>query len=121
MIPEFVGRLPVIATLDPLAREDLFRVLVEPKNALVKQFQKMFEMEDAALEFEDDALLAICDKALERDTGVRVLRSILEDLILDLMYELPDQTEPTTYRITKDVVESKAPAIKSVRRRKTGS
>ena len=121
MIPEFVGRLPVVATLDPLSREDLYRVLVEPKNALVRQFQKMFELEDAQLELDADALYAICDLALKRETGVRALRSIIEDLVLDLMYDLPEQEEPTTYRITKDVVEKKAPVIKTTKRRKTGS
>ena len=121
MIPEFVGRLPVVATLDPLMRDDLYRVLVEPKNALVRQFQKMFELEDAVLEFDEQALYAICEKALQRETGVRALRSILEDLVLDLMYDLPEQAEPTTYRITKDCVESGAPVGKTVRRRKTGT
>ena len=121
MIPEFVGRLPVTATLDPLQRDDLYRVLVEPKNALVKQFQKMFEMEDATLEFDDAALYAICDKALKRETGVRALRSILEDLVLDLMYELPEQAEPTTYRITRECVDDKAPVSKTIKRRKTGT
>jgi len=121
MIPEFVGRLPVVATLDPLQRGDLYRVLVEPKNALVRQFQKMFELEEATLEFDDEALYAICDLALKRDTGVRALRSILEDLVLDLMYDLPDQEEPTSYRITRDVVEKKAAVVKTIKRRKTGS
>jgi len=121
MIPEFVGRLPVVATLDPLSRADLYRVLVEPKNALVRQFQKLFELEDATLEFDEDALFAICDLALKRDTGVRALRSILEDTVLDLMYELPEQADPTTYRITRDVVDKKAPVPKTVKRRKTGT
>ena len=121
MIPEFVGRLPVAATLDPLSRADLYRVLVEPKNALVRQFQKLFELEDATLEFDQEALYAICDLALKRDTGVRALRSILEDTVLDLMYELPEQTDPTTYRITRDVVDKKAPVAKTVKRRKTGT
>src|SRR5262249_14136587 len=121
MIPEFVGRLPVIATLDPLSREDLYRVLVEPKNALVRQFQRLFELEDAQLEFDDDALYAVCDRALKRDTGVRALRSILEDVVLDLMYELPEQPEPTHYRITKDVIDGGGQVVKSVKRRKTGT
>ncbi len=121
MIPEFVGRLPVVATLDPLRREDLRRVLVEPKNALVRQFQKMFEMEDATLEFDEEALFAVCDKALQRETGVRALRSILEDVVLDVLYDLPDQPEPTAYRITKEVVEKKAPVVKAAKRRKTGT
>ena len=81
----------------------------------------MFELEDAQLEFDEDALYAICDRALKRETGVRALRSILEDIVLDLMYDLPEQEEPTSYRITKDVVETKAPVVKSTKRRKTGS
>jgi ATP-dependent Clp protease ATP-binding subunit ClpX len=121
MIPEFVGRLPVVATLDGLSRDDLYRVLVEPKNALVRQYQKMFEMEDAALEFEPEALYAICDKAMKRATGVRALRSIVEELVLDLMFELPEQPEPTTYRINRAAVEGLAPVTKVVKRRKTGS
>jgi ATP-dependent Clp protease ATP-binding subunit ClpX len=121
MIPEFVGRLPVVATLDGLGREDLYRVLVEPKNALVRQYQKMFEMEDATLEFEEEALFAICDKALKRETGVRALRSIVEELVLDLMFELPEQPEPTTYRITPQAVDGTAPVTRMVKRRKTGS
>jgi ATP-dependent Clp protease ATP-binding subunit ClpX len=121
MIPEFVGRLPVVATLDPLERGDLYRVLVEPKNALVRQYQKLFELEEAALEFEEEALYAVCDKALQRETGVRALRSIMEDLVLDLLYELPEQQEPTTYRITKGVVDGTSPVGKSVKRRKTGT
>jgi ATP-dependent Clp protease ATP-binding subunit ClpX len=121
MIPEFVGRLPVVATLDGLSRDDLYRVLVEPKNALVRQYQKMFEMEDATLEFESDALYAVCDKAIKRATGVRALRSIVEELVLDMMFELPEQPEPTTYRITRAAVEGLAPVTKVVKRRKTGS
>jgi ATP-dependent Clp protease ATP-binding subunit ClpX len=121
MIPEFVGRLPVVATLDPLNRNDLYRVLVEPRNALVRQFQKLFELEDASLEFDEDALYAVCDKALQRETGVRALRSILEDLVLDLMYELPEQPEPVTYRITRDAVEGRNPVTKTVKRRRTGT
>jgi ATP-dependent Clp protease ATP-binding subunit ClpX len=121
MIPEFVGRLPVVATLDGLSREDLYRVLVEPKNALVRQYQKMFEMEDGTLEFDDEALYAICDKAMRRETGVRALRSIVEELVVDLMYELPEQAEPTIYRIGRAAVEGTSPVTKVVKRRKTGS
>jgi ATP-dependent Clp protease ATP-binding subunit ClpX len=121
MIPEFVGRLPVLATLDPLSRDDMYRVLVEPKNAIVRQFQKMFEIEGATLEFDEEALYAVCDQALARETGVRALRSILEDLVLELMYELPEQAEPTTYRISKECVEKKAGASKVVKRRRTGT
>lgn len=121
MIPEFVGRLPVLATLAPLSRTDMVRVLQEPKNALVRQYQQMFAMESASLRFDADALLAIADRALERDTGVRALRSIIEGLILDTMFELPDAPRDATYRITKRVVEGTAPLRAVVRRRKTGS
>ena len=93
LIPEFIGRLPVIATLDTLRREDLVRVLVEPKNALVRQYQKLFEMNGKRLEFAPEALHAIADLAIERDTGVRALRAIMEDLLLDLLYELPSRKD----------------------------
>jgi ATP-dependent Clp protease ATP-binding subunit ClpX len=81
----------------------------------------MFEIEGATLEFEEEALFAVCDQALARETGVRALRSILEDLVLELMYELPEQPEPTTYRITRECVDKKGVAQKVVKRRKTGT
>jgi ATP-dependent Clp protease ATP-binding subunit ClpX len=121
MIPEFVGRLPVLATLDPLSRTDMVRVLQEPRNALVRQYQQMFSLEGASLEFDADALLAIADKALERDTGVRALRSIIEEIVLDTMFELPDNPREATYRVTKRVVEGQARLRGVVKRRKTGS
>ena len=89
MIPEFVGRLPVLAVLDELDEEQLIQILVEPKNALTKQYGKLFEMEDCELEFREDALLAVARRAVERKTGARGLRSILEQSLLDTMYELP--------------------------------
>jgi ATP-dependent Clp protease ATP-binding subunit ClpX len=121
MIPEFVGRLPVVAVLDPLTREDMVRVLHEPKNALVKQFQRMFEMENATLEVDAEALLAIADRALQRETGVRALRSILEELVLDVMFELPEVPEGTVFRITKETIEGSEPIRRTAKRRKTGS
>ncbi|MHC5010112.1 MAG: ATP-dependent Clp protease ATP-binding subunit ClpX [Planctomycetota bacterium] len=121
MIPEFVGRLPVVATLDPLSRMDMVRVLQEPKNALVRQYKQMFAFENASLEFEPEALLAIADKALKRETGVRALRSILEDLVLETMFELPEAPRELTYRVTKDVVEGNTPLIRVQKRRKTAS
>jgi ATP-dependent Clp protease ATP-binding subunit ClpX len=89
LIPEFVGRLPVVATLDELDEAALVEILTEPKNALTKQYQRLFDMEDAALEFRDDALLAIAHKAMERKTGARGLRSIIENVLLDTMFDLP--------------------------------
>src|SRR5262249_51167344 len=90
MIPEFIGRLPVIAPLDPLDEEALVRILTEPRNALVRQFQKLFEMEGAELEFQTQALHEIARKAKERDTGARGLRSIVEEIMTEIMFELPD-------------------------------
>jgi ATP-dependent Clp protease ATP-binding subunit ClpX len=90
MIPEFVGRIPVITSLKELSREDLVRVLTEPKNALVKQYREIFSFEDCELEFEDAALAAIADAAIEHKTGARGLRSICEAALMDVMYELPD-------------------------------
>ncbi|HUH03646.1 MAG TPA: ATP-dependent Clp protease ATP-binding subunit ClpX, partial [Kofleriaceae bacterium] len=99
MIPEFVGRLPVLATLDMLKREDLVRILTEPRNALVRQYQRLFEMGDASLEFTPAALAAIADLAIERETGVRALRSILEELLLDLLYELPARRDARAFEV----------------------
>ena len=92
LIPEFIGRLPVLATLEELDQEALVNILVEPKNSLVKQYAALFEMEDVELDIRRDALEAIADKALERKTGARGLRSILENVLLDIMYEIPSQT-----------------------------
>ena len=92
LIPEFIGRLPVVATLEELDRDALVNILVEPKNSLVKQYAALFEMEDVELDIRKDALDAIADKALERKTGARGLRSILENVLLDIMYEIPSQT-----------------------------
>jgi len=89
LIPEFVGRLPVIATLEELDEEALVRILTEPKNAVTKQYQRLFEMEGVELEFREDALRAVARKAMERKTGARGLRTILENVLLDTMYELP--------------------------------
>jgi ATP-dependent Clp protease ATP-binding subunit ClpX len=90
LIPEFVGRLPVIATLEDLDEDALVTILTEPKNALTKQYKKLFEMEDKELTFTDDALTAIAKRAIERKTGARGLRSILENLLLETMFDLPD-------------------------------
>jgi len=108
MIPEMVGRLPVIATLSALDEDALMDILTMPKNALVKQYQKFFEMEDAELKFTDDALHALAQKALKRDTGARALRAIAEELMVDLMYQLPEQPKLGKYVITRDIVEGRA-------------
>ena len=108
MIPEFVGRVPVIAALTALDEKALIDILTKPKNALIRQYQKFFEMENAELEFTDDSLQALAQKALKRDTGARALRSITEELMVDLMYQLPEEPKPAKYIITRDIVEGKA-------------
>ncbi len=110
LIPEFVGRLPVIATLEDLDIEALVKILSEPKNALVKQYRKLFDLEDVALTLTHDALIAIAKKAIERKTGARGLRSIVEAILLDTMFELPDLADVVEVVVDKDVVEGrKAP------------
>jgi ATP-dependent Clp protease ATP-binding subunit ClpX len=109
MIPELIGRLPVISSLAPLDHAGLVRVLTEPKNALLKQYQTLFEMEDCALEFSDSALHAIAAKALNKGTGARGLRSIVEHVMVDIMYELPDQPKGSKFIIDADVVQGRKP------------
>ena len=106
MIPEFVGRLPVIACLDPLSEEDLVRVMLEPKNAIVRQYKRVFEMEGAELEFSPDALREIASSAIRRETGVRALRSIVEDLLLDILYELPNRRDTKRFVIVPETVRA---------------
>jgi ATP-dependent Clp protease ATP-binding subunit ClpX len=93
LIPEFVGRLPVIRAVSNLDRDALVRILIEPKNALVKQYQKMFELDSVELEFTDDALVAVAEQALLRGTGARGLRAIIEEVLLDVMYDLPSRSD----------------------------
>lgn len=104
LIPEFVGRLPVIATLDELDTEALVRILKEPKNAYTKQYAKLFEMEGAEIDFREDALVAIADKAMERKTGARGLRSILEAVLLDVMYQLPSEENVSKVIVDENVI-----------------
>ena len=104
MIPEFLGRLPVICTLEGLNRDMLVRVLKEPKNAILKQYQKLLELDEVKLEFTDDALEAIADKAMEKDTGARALRSIIEEFMLDIMYEIPKDDNIGRVTITGDYI-----------------
>ncbi len=93
LIPEFVGRLPTLTTLDPLGVDELVRVMVEPRNAIIRQYQSYFELEGVELDFEDDALHEIATQALKRETGVRALRSLVEDFLRDLLYDLPEKKE----------------------------
>lgn len=108
LIPEFIGRLPVIATLENLDEDALVRILTEPKNALVKQYKKLFEMEEVELTFADDALIAIAEKAIDRKTGARGLRAILEELLLDLMYDVPGSEDIVEVVINGEVVQGEA-------------
>ncbi len=109
LIPEFVGRLPVIGVVDNLDREALIQILVEPKNALVKQYRKFFELEDVELEFTDEALIAVADQALVRGTGARGLRAILEEVLLGVMYDLPSRDDVAVVRVDEAVVRSGEP------------
>ncbi len=121
MIPEMVGRLPVITALSILDEGALTDILTKPKNALVKQYQRFFEMEDAELEFTDDALHALAQKALKRDTGARALRAITEELMVDLMYQLPEEAKPAKYVINRNIVEGKAELFTAKQRAKKES
>lgn len=107
MIPEIVGRLPIITTLESLDVDALIEILTKPKNAIIKQYKKFFEMEEAELEFTEEALQALANKAIKRDTGARALRGICEELMVDLMYQLPEQPKPGKYVITKEIVQGK--------------
>jgi ATP-dependent Clp protease ATP-binding subunit ClpX len=93
LIPEFIGRLPVVGTVSNLDREALIRILTEPKNALIKQYRKFFELENVELEFSEDALASVADQALLRGTGARGLRAILEEVLLNIMYDLPSRDD----------------------------
>jgi len=110
LIPELVGRLPVISSLQPLDETALVKVLREPKNALVKQYQKLFAVENCTLEFTDDALVAIARRAMKKETGARGLRSILEDVMLDIMFDLPENGG-STYVINERNVEGTEPVV----------
>ncbi len=112
LIPEFVGRLPVIATLEDLDVDALVKILGEPKNALIKQYKKLFDLEEVALTFTDDALVAVAKKAIERKTGARGLRSIVEAILLDTMFDLPDLTDVIEIVVDKDVVEGRKDPVR---------
>ena len=107
MIPEFIGRLPIVFTLRGLTKEMLVKILKEPKNAILKQYQKLLALDEVQLVFEDGALEAIAEKALEKKTGARALRAIIEDFMLDIMYEIPKDDSIGKVTITRDYIEHK--------------
>jgi len=105
MIPEFVGRVPVITTMDSLGEEDLLRILVEPRDAIIKQSKKLFEMDDIEVEFTEEALRTIVALTVSKGTGARGLRSVLEQAMMDIMYDLPSQTDVKSLQITAEMIE----------------
>ena len=115
MIPEFLGRLPVIYTLDALSEEMMVKILKEPKNAILKQYQKLLALDEVKLEFTDDALTAIARKAMEKDTGARALRAIIEDFMLDIMYEIPKDDNIGQVTITADYINHKGGPLITMR------
>ncbi len=119
MIPELVGRLPVITTLTRLDEDALVQILTEPRSALVKQYKKFFEMEEAELEFTEEALRALARKALKRNTGARALRAITEEMMVDIMYRLPEEPKPGKYVITREIVEDKADLFEQQKKRES--
>ena len=118
LIPEFVGRLPVVATLDELDEDALVTILVEPRNALTKQYAKLFEMEGAELEFREDALRAIAKRAMQRKTGARGLRTILESILLETMYDLPSLANAKKVVVDEAVVTGETHALRDSRKRR---
>ena len=115
MIPEFIGRLPIIYTLEGLTKEMMVKILKEPKNAILKQYQKLLELDEVKLEFSDEALEAIAEKAMERDTGARALRSIIEEFMLDIMYEIPKDDNIGRVTITREYIEGKGGPVIEIR------
>jgi len=109
LIPEFVGRLPTLTTLDPLGEAELVRVMMEPKNAIIRQYQKYFELEGASLEFTDGALEQIAREAIRRETGVRAIRSLVEEFLRDILFELPDRTDVGRYTVTAKAYRGEEP------------
>ena len=105
MVPEFLGRLPIVFTLESLNEDMLVEILKEPKNAILKQYKRLLELDEVKLEFDDDALRSIARKALEKDTGARALRSIIEDFMLDIMYEIPKDDSIGEVVITREYIE----------------
>ena len=120
MIPELVGRLPIVSTLDTLDESDLLRVLVEPKNSIVKQYQKLFLLEGIVLEFQDSALKEIVKLAIKKKAGARGLRSVMEEHLMDIMYQLPEMEGIERVIITKDtIVKGNDPLYKTIQNRRS--
>ena len=111
LIPEFIGRMPIIATLDDLSEKSLVKILTQPKNSLIKQYQRLFEFENVELEFKDDATIEIAKKAISKKTGARGLRSILENLLLKTMFELPDMEDVIKVTVDKSSVKGSSEPI----------
>ena len=111
LIPEFIGRLPVVTPLQPLTEPDLVTILVEPRNALVRQYQKILEMDGVELVVADDALRAIARQAMTRNTGARGLRTIIEEIMLDIMYDIPERGDIKRCLITRETVEKRSEPI----------
>jgi ATP-dependent Clp protease ATP-binding subunit ClpX len=105
MIPEFMGRVPIAVSLDPLSRDDMVRILKEPKNSIIRQYRKLFELDGVNLEFDEEAVEAIAEKTISRKTGARGLRSIMEETMMDLMYTIPSDETIQNCRITREAVE----------------
>ena len=121
LIPEFVGRLPIVASLDPLDESALVKILKEPKNSLVKQFKKLFELDNVELEIDDEALIEVARKAIERKTGARGLRSILEETMMDIMYDIPSRDDVSAILINKDCIIKKSEPLIRVKDTKKGA
>jgi ATP-dependent Clp protease ATP-binding subunit ClpX len=111
LIPEFIGRLPVMGVLSDLDESALVQILTKPRNAIVKQYQRLFEFENVKLRFSDDALIAVAREAMNRKVGARGLRMILEELMLDLMYQLPGQKKIKEFEVTREMVEQRNVAM----------
>ena len=120
LIPELVGRLPILSTLDTLDEGDLLRVLLEPKNSIVKQYQKLFLLEGVVLEFQDNALKEIVKLAIEKKAGARALRSVMEEHLMEVMYQIPDMEGVERVIITKDaILQGKDPIFKAQKKRRS--
>ena len=111
LIPEFIGRLPVIATLDELSEDALCRILTEPKNSILRQYKKLFEMDDIELEVDEKALCAVARRAIERKSGARGLRSILENVLTDIMFEAPSRSDIRKVIVTEETIEGGQPKL----------